>query len=758
MFSSDKIFKLGTPHLVCIPVCKNEESFLIHTLHSVISNTLEETDILVVFLGADWESLPAHIEEEISSGKRIQCIEAKITVPCLPYAALHYLPVQYGSYDVIVVLPGVEVPYGWDARLALAAMQDEGIASVSPLCDVSPLFALLSEEHSQSSNLVTIDRLAYALGERRNVEVPALLCSCVYLRRPALNTVWSELINNKNLEFGTFCWALGKAFSLAGLHNVCCDHVYVVDRNTVHLTEMEEIAGQEEVRLINQAHPLTGVRQAIKEALTRGISGSIESIFRQPLQLHIAHSWGGGQERWLRDYCESDTKRTNLILRSIGTWGAFGKAIALYRPCHMDTPLRYWNLSYPIRSTVITHLQYKVILQEIIDEFGVEIILVSSLIGHSLDVLNTDIKTVFITHDYYPFCPAINIFFNGICEECAEERLKRCFLENEHNRFFKNATVPEWMGIRKHFVELLANSNISLASPSESVARYLKILITELRYREFKIIHHGVNFVSSWVNNEVHLSGKLRIIVLGSLALHKGRRLLEEIYPELYAIADFYLVGCGEEGGIFEGKSGIYLIPQYEYNQLPEIVAKIDPHIGLLLSIVPETYSYTLSELWILRIPPVATNIGSFADRIIDGVNGFLCQPTKSSVIKKINWVTKNVVVLNQVRQRLIDWKHHTTKEMVEKYHALTPLPEFSARRYFLKHTDIIEVANEASPIPGINSQERFMVVAQNFEQYVLQKVSSTPRFGGWQKKLIFIAIKSSFRLLRTVTKMFPMR
>jgi len=768
MPSIDRIPNDSASRIVCIPVCCGEQSFLNCTLQSVASNTRAETEILVVLLGLDRKSFSIHEEQKLKPDNRVQWIEVRETVePCLPYQALSHLPTRYDDHDVILVLPGVEVPHGWEARLALAVFQDGSIASVSPLCDISPLFALSDKEHSRNSNLSTMDRLAHALGQRRNIEVPTLLCSCVYLRRPALNLAWPTLTTNKDQRLGAFCWVLGKAFNLNGLHNVCCDHLYVTDFNPAHLSAMEEIATQEEVQLINRSHPLAKIRQAVKEALLGDTETAIDINETRPVQMHIVHSWGGGQERWLRDYCHGDTRRTNLVLRSSGTWGVFGKCIALYRSCDMEAPLRLWELHYPIRSTVVTNLQYKAILQEIIEGFGIEVILVSSLIGHSLDTLNTEIKTIFITHDYYPFCPAINIYFDGICEECTETRLESCFVLNEKNCYFNNVNSLEWLGIRNYFVKLLSRSNVYLISPSESVPRHMKTLIPELRNREFKIINHGVNFAPSPTKKEIRPSSeKLRIIILGSLVPHKGKKLLEEIYPELYDLVDFYLVGCGEDGRAFEGKPGICVTPWYEYDQLSEIVARIDPHIGLLLSIVPETYSYTLSELWILGVPPVTTNLGSFIDRITDGVDGFICQPTKSSIVEKIDWLSKNIVALDQLKQRLIGRTHRTVKEMVEEYHALTPLPEFSSPRYFLKRdfsnptnaTDVTAVADENTPVLLIDPKARFFDVARQFGRYTLQKLAASPRFGQRQKKLLVMILGSSFRLIGVAARMLRAR
>ncbi|MFZ1327048.1 MAG: glycosyltransferase [Candidatus Contendobacter sp.] len=759
-----KNFKKNTPHIVCIPVLKNEELLLDSTLKSVVAHTAVETAIVVVLLMMGQEILSSYQQKKEIFGQRIQWVHVSVSEPCLPYLALCYLPPQYNTFDIALILPGVIVPSGWDARMALVAVEYEYIASVSPLCDKSSLFALLESDEAQKSNFYLIDQAAYRLGEKIHTEVPTLLCGCVYLKRSALEKVWTDLISRRILHLGEFCWLLGKAFNSYRFHNVCCDHVYILDKNEEHLTVMDYIEKQEEVRLINQNHPFVAVRRAVKDFLAGMENGtSVDYARRRPLQLHIAHTWGGGQERWLKDYCENDTTRLNFVLRSIGTWGVFGRRLVLHRSHAMDDPLRSWTLFYPIRSTTISHLQYKEILREIIDEFGVEVIIISSLIGHSLDALDTGINTIFIAHDYYPFCHQLNIYFNEICHECSAERLQRCFIKNEQNRHFANMTSLEWLGIRENFIKLLLNQDLHVVCPSASVARHMKALIPQFQEKDFIVIPHGMRFtVPQRVHNSLSHGEKMRVLILGSLVLHKGRKLLEDIYPKLKHNIDFYLVGCGEEGRVFSGKSGVYLIPEYVHEQLPEIVAKINPHLGLLLSIVPETYSYTLSELWILGIPVVATSVGSFKDRIILGLNGFTCQPTAEDIVEKLNFILKNPASLDPLRHYLATFKHRTAKEMVEDYHALTPLPEFSFQRYFAKQAHspaaVSEVPTEASPLLIISPQAGFISVLQEFQRYVLMKLTASPRFKRWQKKLLTFLVGSVFKLSNAIAKMAPMR
>ncbi len=77
-------------------------------------------------------------------------------------------------------------------------------------------------------------------------------------------------------------------------------------------------------------------------------------------------------------------------------------------------------------------------------------------------------------------------------------------------------------------------------------------------------------------------------------------------------------------------------IERYEPADLPTLLAAEAPHAGLLVSVIPETFSYTLSELQSLGIPPLATALGSFAERIVDGKTGFLFAPEARALVELV--------------------------------------------------------------------------------------------------------------------------
>lgn len=128
-------------------------------------------------------------------------------------------------------------------------------------------------------------------------------------------------------------------------------------------------------------------------------------------------------------------------------------------------------------------------------------------------------------------------------------------------------------------------------------------------------------------------------------------------------------MGCGDNGILFTGIKGIEIAAyNYSLDDLPKHIEKISPDIGLLLSVLPETFSYTLSELMILGIPPLATKLGSFEDRIIDELNGFLFLGGKSALIQKIKYLSENRNIILKVSDKLLQQSHPDLQQMIDNY------------------------------------------------------------------------------------------
>ena len=128
----------------------------------------------------------------------------------------------------------------------------------------------------------------------------------------------------------------------------------------------------------------------------------------------------------------------------------------------------------------------------------------------------------------------------------------------------------------------------------------------------------------------------------------------------------------------------VIVIPQYPREQLGRYLADIHADVGLLLSTVPETFSYTLSELWAAGLPVVATRLGAFASRIEDGVSGWLVEPDAEDVMKTLSRLNENRSEITIVFDSLHQQSVRTSTEMVNDYQAIEPMTSIASRRVFL--------------------------------------------------------------------------
>lgn len=714
--------------VIVIPVTKQNLQYLRDTFHSIINTATYFRNISVITYAID--------AAEMRKLKALICTS--------PYPAKFYknksvngdpilfindlLFYKYPDSDFCIVHPGVIFPKDWDRKIASAAYSDPNIGTVSPMCGDTRLFGFKLSGLGNKTSLFINSFLQYCV-ESAVYQIPYYAPNCVYIRRDALKAISSgfgKLLSTEDrIDKG-----IANLLTLEGYYTVITNKVYIEELNIKSLDFLRYLDSQDDAFLINRAHPVTGVRYLLNR-----YKDYAQSFFSNevPVQLHVMHSWGGGIEKWVGDFCDADTNRKNLVLKSIGNWGAFGERLALYDHAHSDTPIKFWDLYFPIYATAISHYQYRQVIREILDDYNVDFIMISSFIGHSLDLFDIDRPITIIIHDYYPFCQAIYINYNGVCFNCTKSDLESCAKNNSLNRFFTNVSAMEWQKIRTNYIQKILERDIKLVIPTPSVRRHLVSLIPEFSDKQFSCIPHGARELDN-INalSRRKEFGKLRIIILGHLTEQKGLLLFDTMYKQILQIANIYLVGCGEDGRQYRGCEDIFIIERYQQAELTEILEQIRPDIGLLLSIWPETFSYTLSELMMSAIPILATNLGSFGDRIVDGETGFLCDPNPTSTLGKLRDINRNRALLHHVKKKLLSYRHNGLKEMVDEYHALFPNIPIPASVFKMRNNHIALVYERHIP----SASDSIEISLEWMSNNIKGKLNDANRIKPWLKEL----------------------
>ncbi|HXH90360.1 MAG TPA: glycosyltransferase [Thermoanaerobaculia bacterium] len=244
-------------------------------------------------------------------------------------------------------------------------------------------------------------------------------------------------------------------------------------------------------------------------------------------------------------------------------------------------------------------------------------------IGSILEMTKSGIDVVLGVHDFSLFCARPHLIeepmgvFCGYCMEA--DRCHRCLRETSNagpnDQAQRRATARQLLAaaravvfpstfLRDKHQELFALPDLNAhviepAVPDEPIARAVR------RAR----------------------GQRPRIAYAGSLKRHKGAHFLPEI---ITAFADddvdWHIFGGGDENFL----RSVRHLPHttvhgyYRGGTLPSLLARHQIDLGMLLSIWPETWCFTLSECWAAGVPAVGFAHGAIAERITSSGGGWL--------------------------------------------------------------------------------------------------------------------------------------
>jgi len=619
--------------------------------------------------------------------------------------------VLHPDRDVVLLNSDTEVANDWLDRLRRCAYSQADIGTVTPFSNNATICSYPYEGWAGgvpgTLGLAALDGLFARTNAGLFVDLPTGVGFCLYIRRACLDVVGYFDVARFGRGYGEendFC----RRGAHAGWRNLLAADVFVYHEGGVSFSEERETLQKAAMNALLEAHPdyldrvsdfiacdpIAPLRQAIDRSRSKTgkaeaaqvqaeqagrPKGSTSGAIKRPVQLHVTHSWGGGTSRWVTDFVRGGGERRNLILRSCSDRNAAGFRLELVDPEGVDESLlAAWDLTTPIRSTAPGHAEYVEILQEVIRAFGVQAVLASSLIGHSLDVLDTGLPTALVLHDLYPFCPALFACFGTSCTTCTPESLRTCLLANPYNSFWHNTTAEDWQALRAGYANRLLNPWVHIVAPTRSVWDRWSDLLPGMAGRPWHLIGHGLD-LQEFTRVDIkraspRRAGKLRVVIPGRLAPHKGLHLFSSALPDLLDHAEILLLGCGDFGSAFRNVPGVQVVPEYDRSELADEIRRFEPDCALLLSVLPESFSYTLSEMLALEIPVLATRLGAFQERIEQGITGLLFEPSSESLIACIRGVAADRTVLEKIAENLSSLPRRTTFEMVHDYHALLPV------------------------------------------------------------------------------------
>jgi hypothetical protein len=177
--------------------------------------------------------------------------------------------------------------------------------------------------------------------------------------------------------------------------------------------------------------------------------------------------------------------------------------------------------------------------------------------------------------------------------------------------------------------------------------------------------------------------------------------------------------------------------------------------VGLLLSTVPETFSYTLSELFAAGIPPIASRLGAFADRIDEGVTGWMVSPSGEDVLKKLSQLDEKRAEINQAREQLLRLQHPSAADVAKEYLALMPEPSPLGMTRPLCRSVVADSGvslDQGDPTQKalfVRPGAGYRLALTQFLEYSFHKVQSSPQLSRISRLCLSMPLRVAMRLVR---------
>ena len=521
------------------------------------------------------------------------------------------------SNDVLLLNSDTEVANDWLDRIRNAAYSDQKVASVTPFSNNATIcsYPRFCKDNALPAgyNTAQLDALCAQTNAGAVVDVPTGVGFCMYIRRDCLASV--GLFDTENFgkgygEENDFC----QRAAASGWRNLHLLDTFVLHTGGVSFGDSKsprERAAMETLRRLHpgyekavlafvQADPALPFRLALDLARFTGP--------QLPVVLAVLHDRAGGTVRHVRELAQHLRNQASFL--------------TLTPSPNQSVSLQLADENEGFQLVFRLADQFPDLVQAL-RQLGVRHIHYHHLLGH--DPLITDlphqlgIAYDFTAHDYYSYCTHISLTGNdnryipelhaGECACCSPQDPAPV----------GTGTVADWRHHNRHFLTAAR----CVFTPSHDAARRMVGFAPSAHVR---VVPH-TDLSEGLSASELPLpapqpqveNAPLKIAVIGALSAIKGADLLEAVSMEAarqHAPVEFHLLGYGYRHLQTQPRAHLTVHGAYEEEDLPSLLAWLQPDLVWFPALWPETYSYTLSASLQAGLPVVAPDLGAFAERL----------------------------------------------------------------------------------------------------------------------------------------------
>lgn len=301
----------------------------------------------------------------------------------------------------------------------------------------------------------------------------------------------------------------------------------------------------------------------------------------------------------------------------------------------------------------------------LLNKYNIDLVHYQHLIRHvpSLPFISKalGIPSIFSVHDYFPITHRFNLIDQtGRYRPETFKSLRNadiCLSEIDNiERGSQSRRIAFWSQLLKTFDVIHTNS--------QSTREHLLDVYPNLN--RDKIVTRGIPcsddaFIKK-IESASQFDEMFEVLVLGNFTRVKGADTLLRVFNETRSsnlrfhvygqVAPEFLDAINSldfKHVVFHG--------EYQYTDLPEILK--NKHVSLHLSIWPETYCITLSEVWRAGIVPIVTDVGALAERVTDNTGFKVGIDDVGAVIDVIEQLNIDRLSWKKIQNNIINEQLH---------------------------------------------------------------------------------------------------
>eukprot|EP01037_Dinobryon_pediforme_P002670 gene2670-2709_t len=620
----------GRPVAILIPAYRNL-ALTRQCLDSVFATTPPNTPVIVVNDASPERALSVWLDEMAASGSIILIRhETNRGFPASANAGLEAAFALSPPHDAVLLNSDTLLPSGkppsWLRRLQDCVHGAPDIGSATPLSNDASILSYPARDAGNSvptaKEVAGLDDLARAANARKPVEIPTGVGFCLYLRRECAlqgGLFRTDLFAQGYGEENDFCIRTRHL----GWRHMAAPNVFVGHVSHASFGEGRLPLMRRNLAVLEQLHPgyraliadyqqPVPAQDALAPARRRIDSARWAKARRRSAVILVSHASGGGVDKLLLARAAeiaADGHRC-IILRPVTD--PERPSETLHGLCQISDaafPGLYPNLVFDLRHERADMVRLLKADRPVLFE-------VHHRLGHDPEILNVAralaLPIGYRLHDYAAFCPRITLFGarQTYCGEPIDVAACEVCVAEAGNRSGETIGVA---ALRQRSASEFAEAS-SVAVPSADMAGRLRRYFPTLR--------------CAITPNETELPPRpppprsavhRRVAVIGGITIEKGFNILLDCARDAAAQSlplDFVLVGHSTDDALLFETGRVFVTGRYTDDEAEALIRAQEADLAFLPSVVPESWSFTLSLAWRAGLRTLVFDIGAQAARV----------------------------------------------------------------------------------------------------------------------------------------------